>query len=119
MQKKLYIPRKVVELFTSLCRTCPEKGRPVAARGMLKPIRTDAYLDRIQIDLINLAATPDGNFKYVFTVRDHFTRFTWLYALETREAQGVADHLEKQFDMFGAPSILQSDNDGTLFQFKA
>eukprot|EP01137_Pigoraptor_chileana_P011453 Opistho-2@62365 len=110
MQRKFHIPRTVVERFTGLCRSCPEKGRPVPASGTLRPIRTDAFLDRIQIDLINLAATPDGSYKYILTVRDHFTRCTWLYALQTKEAQGVADNLEKQFDLFGAPSILQSDN---------
>jgi len=55
---------------------------------------------------------PDGEFKYICHVRDHFSRFSWAKALTSKRAVEVAAYL---FDLFhflsSSPTILQSDNE--------
>ena len=80
-------------------------------------IRSDDYLSRMQIDLIDLQSFPDGRFKWILTIQDHFTKFVFLRALEQKKAAEVAMHLFDVFLQFGAPAILQSDN-GKEFRAK-
>ncbi|KRZ47913.1 KRAB-A domain-containing protein 2 [Trichinella nativa] len=53
---------------------------------------------------------PDGDFKYIMTYLNHFTKFCILSPLMLKRAEEVASKLLKIFLTFGAPSILQSDN---------
>src|SRR6266511_4072518 len=54
---------------------------------------------------------PDGEFKYICHVRDHFTRFSWAKALTSKQAVEVAAYLFDLFHFLGSPpKILQSDN---------
>ena len=54
---------------------------------------------------------PDGEFKYICHVRDHFTRFSWARALTSKRAIEVAAYLFDLFHFIGSsPTILQSDN---------
>jgi len=63
------------------------------------------------VDLIDLSFTPDGEFKYVCHVRDHFTRFSWARALTSKRAIEIAAYLFDIFHFIGSsPTILQSDN---------
>ena len=54
---------------------------------------------------------PDGEFKYICHVRDHFSRFSWAKTLTSKRTVEVAAYL---FDLFhfldSSPTILQSDN---------
>ena len=67
-------------------------------------------MSRIQIDLIDCQAYPDGEYKFMLNVQDHFTKYIHLRALKTKTAAEVAWHLFEIFIEFGAPAILQSDN---------
>ena len=54
---------------------------------------------------------PDGEFKYICHVKDHFTRFSWARALTSRRVIEVATYLFDLFHFIGSsPTILQSDN---------
>ncbi|KRZ93013.1 KRAB-A domain-containing protein 2 [Trichinella sp. T8] len=53
---------------------------------------------------------PDGDFKYIMTYLNHFTKFCILSPLMLKRAEEMASKLLKIFLTFGAPSILQSDN---------
>ncbi|XP_070204838.1 uncharacterized protein [Littorina saxatilis] len=68
------------------------------------------FLLRLQVDLIDYRNRPDGDFKWVLHARDHFTKFSWAYALKSKCAQEVADAMINQFSVFGAPKIMQTDN---------
>ncbi|KRX89330.1 KRAB-A domain-containing protein 2, partial [Trichinella patagoniensis] len=63
-----------------------------------------------QVDLINFQTMPDGDFKYIMTYLNHFTKFCILSPLKSKRAEEVASKLLEIFLTFGAPSILQSDN---------
>src|SRR6266540_6910163 len=59
---------------------------------------------------------PDGEFKYICHVRDHFSRFSWTKALTSKRVVEVAAYL---FDLFhflsSSPTILQSENEKEFY----
>lgn len=65
---------------------------------------------RCQVDLIDMQSQPDNDFKFIFVYQDHLTKFVQLRALKSKRAEEVAYHLIDIFTIFGAPSVLQSDN---------
>lgn len=62
------------------------------------------------IDLIDFQSQPDREYKFIMVYQDHLTKFVVLRPLKSKTAEEVAYHLLDIFTMFGAPSILQSDN---------
>jgi transposase InsO family protein len=68
------------------------------------------FMTRLQIDLIDMRTRPDGEFKWILHCRDHFTKYSWVYALTRKEARQVAENLVQLFFQFGPCKILQSDN---------
>ena len=66
--------------------------------------------DRCQIDLIDMQSNPDGDFKCILVYQDHLTKFCILKALSRKTAVEVAKQVLDIFSIFGAPSIIQSDN---------
>ena len=52
--------------------------------------------------------------KYILAVKDHFTKFTWLRAIKSKEAVHVRVELEHLYCEWGFPFIHQTDN-GTEF----
>jgi transposase InsO family protein len=104
-----YLPRRFVELYVTRCTTCcTRKSFPTPVSG--KPIVTKGFLHRVQIDLVSFESIPDGKYRYIAHLRDHFTRFSWTCALSSKEASEVAAFLFSVFTVFGPPLILQSDN---------
>lgn len=58
---------------------------------------------------------PDGEFKFIGHIVDHFAKFHVLFALKTKEPKVVAKNIKVRYlSYFGLPKILQSDN-GTEF----
>ncbi|GES98738.1 KRAB-A domain-containing protein 2-like [Rhizophagus clarus] len=98
-------PVLIVEnMYDVLCRTHAE----ITQHGGAK---TNVEVSYKQIDLIDLSFDPDGEFKYICHVRDHFTRYSWARALTSKKAIEVAAYLFDLFHFIGSsPTILQSDN---------
>ena len=69
--------------------------------------------DRVHMDLIGPLPLSDG-FKYILTIVDAFTRFTWAHALIDKTADSVAAGLQKFIATFSCPKVIISDN-GTEF----
>jgi transposase InsO family protein len=104
-----YIPQSFVEEYVKACRICAcHKSFP--AQTAARPIESRGFLDRLQVDLICMSHIPDGDFKYICHVHDHFSRFSWARAMTTKQAKEVALFLFEIFTTFGAPLILHSDN---------
>ena len=57
---------------------------------------------------------PGSNqgYKYILTVKDHFSTFVWLRKLKRKNKNAVFKKLQKIFRDFRAPDILQADNGG-------
>ncbi|CAF4733883.1 unnamed protein product, partial [Rotaria sp. Silwood2] len=112
--KKKYanITEKQVTLFISGCHECKlKRTKPKnSSKLVLRPIISNDFNARGQVDLIDMQSCPDSHFKFILNYQDHFTKFCILRPLKTRTAAEVAFHLLDIFTTFGAPIILQSDN---------
>lgn len=92
-----------------MCDACQTR-RSISKPACGKPILSVGFLTRLQVDLIDMRSVEHNGFKFIMHVKDHFTKFSWLFALPSKEANNVATHLRNIFYTFGPPKILQSDN---------
>lgn len=81
----------------------PKKGLVV------KPIISPECNSRCRVDVIDMQSQADGDYKFIMVYQDHLM-FVQLRALKSKRAEEVAYHLVDVFTIFGAPSILHSDN---------
>ncbi len=56
-----------------------------------------------------------SKYRYILSVKDHFSHFCWLRPILRKEAKCVYDELAKLFAVEGVSKILQCDN-GTEFK---
>lgn len=77
---------------------------------VVKPIISENFNRRAQMDLIDFQSLPDGEYKWLMVYQDHFTKFIVLQPLKNKSAFEVANALVDIFTIFGVPVILQSDN---------
>ena len=87
-----------------------------------KPIMSHSPNERYGIDCINLVSYASANggvdrgYKYILTVVDYFSRFTWVRALKAQKAVNVRDALMSIVaETKTYPRIAQCDN-GSEFQ---
>ena len=92
-----------------MCDSCQVR-RVVPKILSAKPIVSLGLMTRMQIDLIDMRSVSFGGFNFIMHAKDHFTKFSWLKALPSKEAKHVAEELRNIFFTFGPPKILQSDN---------
>ena len=59
-----------------------------------------------------MSATPDGEYKWILHIVDHFSKFSCSFALRSKHAAVVSEKLAL---WIGPPHILQCDN-GTEFK---
>src|SRR5436309_4266617 len=110
IKEKYRITKVACEIFVSCCGTCNRK-RIVPKRGVvIKPILSDGFNVRGQVDLIDFQSCHDGEFNWLLNYQDHATKFLHLRPLRSKHAANVAEELSKIFFTWGAPTILQSDN---------
>ena len=86
-----------------------------------KPVRSDVVNERWQMDLINMQADAvvhnREKQKYILSVLDNFSRFTFLRPLPNKTCTAVAKALTVIFFEHGMPKIMQCDQ-GTEFKGK-
>jgi hypothetical protein len=89
----------------------PISGKPIVSIGFLTRLQVDLIdMRSLQVDLIDMRSLQYDGYSFIMHCKDHFTKFSWLYALPSKEASGVAINLRNLFYTFGPPKILQSDN---------
>lgn len=114
------ISQEVITLFVSLCKL-HQQQRSVTdhvKKPVIKPLAADGFLKHVEIDLIdfrNLPCSCNPKHNWVLHVVDHFSKFSWLHPLQSKETEQVVKSLQEQFYLFGFPTILHSDN-GKEFQ---
>ena len=114
--KKKYtgITRDYVQVYCRECPTC-QLSQPQRTKPPLKPIVESEFLNRIQIDLIDMRGQKDGNYEYIGHFMDHFTKFHILFPLRTKTAEEVTTMLrERVLAYVGPPKIFHTDN-GKVF----
>ena len=110
-KKYANVTRDALELYKSYCQECQKKRkRPMTKGVVVRPILTNEFSSRAQIDLIDMQSMVQNSFKWILVYQDHLTKFVILSALTSKRAAEVAHHLLDIFLIFGAPSIMQSDN---------
>ena len=108
------IATQEVYFLVKLCEICHRKASS-KSKGPLKSIITQRLFERVQIDLIDMTATPDREYVWICHMEDHFSKFHMLFAMANKEAPTVAYHIHTWIAILGVFKILQSDN-GTEFK---
>lgn len=104
------ISREIIRLFISHCEICVKKRSHPKKGVVIKPMIFNEINSRGQVDLIDMQSCKDREFKFIMNYQDHLSKFLMLRPLKTKSAAEVSYHLIDIFCIFGAPSILQSDN---------
>lgn len=77
----------------------------------MHPTIKEHFLDRVQVDLIDMSHSPDGDFHYVGHVMDHFSKFHILFPLQQNTTAEISRQLEERvLAFFGPPKIFHSGN---------
>lgn len=101
---------EAINIYLKLCEPC-QKKHSMPKKGLtVKPIIHTEMNSRCQVDLIDMQANPDNNYKFIMVYQDHLTKFVILRPLKFKRAEEVAYNLLDIFTLFGAPNILHSDN---------
>ena len=103
--------RTIIEIFLKYSEQYQIKRKRTVNHGLVvKPIRSENFNSRMQIDLVDMQSCPDGEYKWALNCQDHLTKFCHLRPIKSKSALDVAKELYIFFCQFGAPVILQSDN---------
>jgi hypothetical protein len=108
-QHYYWIPSKIIDAFLPTCVSCQVR-KPLKLHVVPTAIISLGFMTRLQIDLVDMRTRPDGELKWILHCRDHFTKYSWGYAVPSKEARHVAENLLSLFYQFGPCKILQSDN---------
>ncbi len=66
--------------------------------------------ERVQIDLIDMRHEPSDQFKWILHTKDHFSKYSWIFPLQSKENEPIARALEQWLMAFGPSKIIQCDN---------
>ncbi|RFU28490.1 hypothetical protein B7463_g7831, partial [Scytalidium lignicola] len=103
------IKRSDVEWVLKRRKTCA-LNRPSATKAPLEPIVSDRAWERIQVDLIDMRHEPSGQYKWIMHIKDHFTKYSQLYALKSKESKPISEAFAQFIMAFLPPKIVQCDN---------
>ena len=98
--------------FFSFCPSCNSKQQFPETRAGNTTITHNGPWKCVQIDLIDYSKKPDGDLKYILSVKDHFTRYAFLRGLKNKTQKEVASKMLGIFSDFGVPSMIHCDNGG-------
>ena len=100
-----------VNLYKELCVECARKRKRPTTKGVVvRPILTNDFGSRGQVDLIDMQSMANGGNKWIMVYQDHLMKYCILRPLTSKRASEVAYQLVDIFLLIGAPHILQSDN---------
>jgi hypothetical protein len=66
-------------------------NRPAATKAPLQPIVSGRAWEIVHLDLIDMRHEPSGQYKWILHVKDHFSKYTQLYALKSKHAEPIAE----------------------------
>ena len=105
-EKFVNVPRELIKFYIENCKLCLKKKKTEPRAGLtFKPIISDCFNNRGQVDLMDFQSNPDGEYKWVLHYQDHLTKYSFLRALKSKCAAEVALHLFNIFIDFGAPMV--------------
>ena len=90
-----------------MCIGCIETTKRKKTTGVVvKPMLSNTFNSRAQMDLIDMQSLSDGEYKWIMVYQDHFTKFVSLRPLKAKSAVEVATNLFDIFSIFGVPYML-------------
>ena len=104
-----WIPSKIIDACLPTSVSC-QMRKPVKSHVIWTAIILTGFVTRLQMNLIDMRTRPDGEFKWIIHCRDQFTKYSWSFALPSKEARCIAENLLKIFFQFGPCKLLQSGN---------
>ncbi|KRY83583.1 KRAB-A domain-containing protein 2, partial [Trichinella zimbabwensis] len=63
------------------------RARKLPKSLAVKPLVSTNLMSQAQVDLINFQTMPDGDYKYIMTYLNHFTKFCILSPLKSKRAE--------------------------------
>lgn len=102
------ITRDMIRIYLNACAVC-HKIKKISRSNPIQPIISHAPRERILIDLINMSKYH-SNEKFLLSIIDHYSSFIMIYCQKTKSAKETAENIKSYIRIFGAPSIIQSDN---------
>lgn len=110
------ITRNIIEIYVKNCHVC-RILKKINVNADVIPIVTRKPRERLLIDLINAEKynelcqiKSEDRFRFILTVIDHYTNFTYLYAQRSKTSEETVRNIENYFRLFGKVEILQHDN---------
>ena len=97
--------QKVMRALLTCCPLCKIRQHAFKkTRAGHRPIVHVGTWACLQIDLIDYSNQTDDEWKYVLTVKDHFTRFAIFRPLLNKT------HKEVAYNFYGLPDMIHADN---------
>ncbi len=78
------ISRAMAAMFIRMCPRCATHKIISVINMQRKPIISETFNDREQIDLIDVQSCPDGPFRWILHYQDHLTKFSYLRAIRKK-----------------------------------
>ena len=111
--------KKDIKNYIKRCASCQENKvnfKPLKAPLEITSTSSRAF-EKLAIDVVGpLPLTENGN-KFIFTMQDDLTKFSYAVPIPNHEAKTIASKLTKFITMFGIPKKILSDQ-GTDFMSK-
>ncbi len=68
-------------------------------------------MERVKTDLVDMRSQRDGYMKWILHIKDHFSKYTTLYAMPNKKTSTVAKYIQMFILHCGIPDIIQCDNE--------
>ena len=79
--------RSIIDIFLKYSEEYQNKRiRNKTVGQVIKPIESNKYLSRMQIDLADVQSLPDDEYKWILNAQDHFTKYCHLRPLNVKSA---------------------------------
>jgi transposase InsO family protein len=105
-------PRQLIRKVVSECIVCGQ-SQPLKKTDKQVHITAQCPLERLMIDLIDVSRYEKTNcgYKWLLTVIDVHSKYSWVFPLKTKTGKEVVEKLEDLFYLYtGPPKIIQCDN---------
>ena len=104
------ITEESIMLYLRFCVPCLKKSKVPKKGLVIKSMIYSEMNSRAQVDLIDIQSQPDGDLKWILVYQDHLTKYVQVRPVTSKRAPEIKYQLLDIFNIFGTPSILQSDN---------
>lgn len=117
--KREYFIDNLAEKIRKVIKNCVEciliSHKSGKKEGHLHPIdKGDVPLSTYHIDHLGPMTSTSKQYKYILTVVDAYTKFTWIYPLKTLTTEETLEKLRQQQQVFGAPDRIITDRNAAF-----